>query len=387
MEIATVVVGGAWEVAATTVTSTGNLFAEHKLVLLWLIAGALIWTITEPLRKIGTRATLEGSHFVLKWGLLARLCLHRYCKYVRGPAVRGQPFRARMWKIYEAILATPMVVLEVKKMNGEGLGRLIYKWLDALHEYWCVFLPESWRFAWLTWKKYCRGSRMEAKRAAARALLCGRAGWTVISLGIYFAFYGILFSYECLEWACRGFQGVFVLVVTASYALASKQGETLNDIVRTNYLLLLVDGSILVVGVVSRLWRWYEATVGERSPVSMAKEGYAAWCSALEEQEQADRLREAFWRMDGGGDAPRTPVRTRSGLEAERRALRAKREVARTVGSRRGRRRLVGEDVPSRDGGQRLGSGAVCRDPRVDDVRSPGEVLDEETDGEDWWLK
>ncbi|GMF57101.1 unnamed protein product [Phytophthora fragariaefolia] len=116
--------------------------------------------------------------------------------------------------------------------------------------------------------------------------------------------------------------------------------------------------------------------VGERSPVAMANEGYAAWCSALEEQEQADRLSEAFWRMDGGGDAPRIPVQTRSGLESERRTLGAKREATTTVESLRGCRRLVGEDVPSRDGGQRVGSGAVCLDPRADDARSLGEVLD-----------
>ncbi|GMF35077.1 unnamed protein product [Phytophthora fragariaefolia] len=43
--------------------------------------------------------------------------------------------------------------------------------------------------------------------------------------------------------------------------------------------------------------------------------------------------------------------------------------------------------VTSRDGGHRLGSGAVRLDPRADDARSPREVEDDEADGEDWWLK
>ncbi|EGZ10629.1 hypothetical protein PHYSODRAFT_519586, partial [Phytophthora sojae] len=43
--------------------------------------------------------------------------------------------------------------------------------------------------------------------------------------------------------------------------------------------------------------------------------GYAAWCAALKEQEQAERLSEAFWRMDSDGNAPRRQVRTRSRLQ------------------------------------------------------------------------
>ncbi|KAG6956338.1 hypothetical protein JG688_00011464 [Phytophthora aleatoria] len=79
----------------------------------------------------------------------------------------------------------------------------------------------------------------------------------------------------------------------------------------------------------------------------------------MEEQEQADRLSEAFWRADGGvSDTPRQQMRTLSGIQAERRALHARiRATEREEeAARRGRRVLVGEDVPSENGGNRLGN-------------------------------
>ncbi|KAE8885855.1 hypothetical protein PF010_g32244 [Phytophthora fragariae] len=54
------------------------------------------------------------STFALKWGLMAKLCVRRYCRYARGPAVQSQPLRAKAWKMFEALLATPMVVLEAR---------------------------------------------------------------------------------------------------------------------------------------------------------------------------------------------------------------------------------------------------------------------------------
>ncbi|KAE8999426.1 hypothetical protein PR003_g18826 [Phytophthora rubi] len=140
---------------------------DHYAELAWLTAGAVLWTITEPLRGIGTRLSVEVSRFALKWGLLAKVCVRRYCRYVRGPAVQGKPFRTRLWKTYEALLATPMVVLEANKVHDQGLGRLLFKWLDALHEYWCVFLPTSWAFALRSLWKYYKGVGVESGRSAA----------------------------------------------------------------------------------------------------------------------------------------------------------------------------------------------------------------------------
>ncbi|KAJ8561558.1 hypothetical protein ON010_g8123 [Phytophthora cinnamomi] len=90
----------------------------------------------------------------------------------------------------------------------------------------------------------------------------------------------------------------------------------------------------------------------------MAYGGYAAWRRALKEQAQAEWLSESFWRMDGAGDAALVQVRTRSGLEAVRRALRATRAVNCGGEARRGRRAPVGEDVPGRNGSYPLGIGS-----------------------------
>ncbi|GMF21858.1 unnamed protein product [Phytophthora fragariaefolia] len=88
----------------------------------------------------------------------------------------------------------------------------------------------------------------------------------------------------------------------------------------------------------------------------------------MEEQEQAERLADAFWHMDGGaGRAPAGAADAVRAANADRRALResralhcarwesvraaefAKGESAK-VEARRGRRGVVGEDVPSENG-------------------------------------
>ncbi|KAG2982692.1 hypothetical protein PC121_g22476 [Phytophthora cactorum] len=94
--------------------------------------------------------------------------------------------------------------------------------------------------------------------------------------------------------------------------------------------------------------------------MTMARDCYAGWLHGMEEQEQADRLSEAFWRADGGvSDTPRQQVRTLSGIQAERRALHARiRATEREEeAARRGRRGLVTEDVPSENVSNRLGNG------------------------------
>ncbi|KAE9314046.1 hypothetical protein PR003_g19352 [Phytophthora rubi] len=39
---------------------------DHYAELAWLTTGAVLWTITEPLRGIGTRLSVEVSRFALK---------------------------------------------------------------------------------------------------------------------------------------------------------------------------------------------------------------------------------------------------------------------------------------------------------------------------------
>ncbi|GMF43387.1 unnamed protein product [Phytophthora fragariaefolia] len=256
----------------------------------------------------------------------------------------------------QALLATPMVVLEAKGVSREGLGRLCYKWLDAFHEYWCVFLPHVCRVAWLSWRMYCQGTRMESLRTLGRVKLFCEVVWTMSGLGTYALFYGVLFPDEGLEWACQGFLGMILMLVIVTCGWVDDNARTLEELVAAYCLLVVLYGSVLCLNLISRVWQSYESVVDGRSPLDVARNGYNDWCKALEEQEQAERLSEAFWRMNRGEDQPRVQVRTRSGLQAERRALRAKREAARVTEPRRGRRVSVGEDVPSRNGGYRLGT-------------------------------
>ncbi|EGZ13552.1 hypothetical protein PHYSODRAFT_511251 [Phytophthora sojae] len=353
MEWATDVVNGLAAIVVVAAEAACQVAVERRWELAWLPAGAVSWTVTGPLRSIGSRIAAAFIDFALKWSVLAKLCVMRYCRYVRGPAVQMQPLRTRVWKGYETLLATPLVVLESKGEHEDGLGRLLYKWLDALHEWWCVFLPETWASGRKACSKYCTGASLESGRSVARAKLVAKVVWTLTSLILFSAFYAARFTYEVVEWICQGVAGLFAVVVVFDCWFASEEGE---HALVTNYWLLVVNVWVALVCITSKLWRLYEASAGERSPLTMATEGYAAWCAALEEQEQAERLSEAFWRMDGGGNAPRVQVRTRSGLQAERRAWQVRREVDQAACARRGRRDAVGEDVPSRNGSDRSNS-------------------------------
>ncbi|KAF4141579.1 hypothetical protein GN958_ATG09229 [Phytophthora infestans] len=94
----------------------------------------------------------------------------------------------KWWNTNEAVLATPMVVLAVRKEHLDDLGRLLYKWLDALHAYGCVFLPDAVTVAWITTVKYWYGSGVEHQRTWARAWFVLRVWWTVVTLIGYATF-------------------------------------------------------------------------------------------------------------------------------------------------------------------------------------------------------
>ncbi|KAE9025192.1 hypothetical protein PR003_g11697 [Phytophthora rubi] len=339
-----------------SVSSIGAACYESRSELTWLAAGAVIWMITEPIRGIGSRFVSEISTFALKWGLLAKLCVRRYCRYIRGPAVQGQPLRVKSWKMFEALLATPIVVLEARKARDDGLGRLLYKWADAFYEYWCVFLPESWTYARRVTSKYYAGTHVESHRTVARAWLLWQLLWTFGTLLAYAFFHGVLFFYELVEWACCGPPGLVALALSADYAFVDFDTGSERSGSSTNFSLAVGNDLLLAACLASRLRQRCDSEPGGHSLVDVAKKGYAEWCRALEEQEQAERLSDAFWRMDGRPDQPRPQVRTRSELHAEQRIRRAQREAERAADPRRGRRVSVGEDVPSWNGGRRLGT-------------------------------
>ncbi|KAE9337684.1 hypothetical protein PR003_g11894 [Phytophthora rubi] len=67
------------------------------------------------------------------------------------------PLGEVLLRMCQADLLLRSTVLEVNKVHDQGLGRLLYKWLDALHGYWCVFLLTSWILALRSLLKYYKG--------------------------------------------------------------------------------------------------------------------------------------------------------------------------------------------------------------------------------------
>ncbi|ETK70635.1 hypothetical protein L915_22037, partial [Phytophthora nicotianae] len=140
----------------------------HYKEVLVAAACVLVWTVTEPVRSVATRLLATAGYFVYKWADLTQECLRRYRRYVWSAAVQEQPLLKKWWKIFEAVPATPMVVLEAHEEHLDGLGRLLYKWIDAFHAYWCVFLPETMRNGCHGIAKYWNGLCVEWKRTMSR---------------------------------------------------------------------------------------------------------------------------------------------------------------------------------------------------------------------------
>ncbi|EGZ09757.1 hypothetical protein PHYSODRAFT_338497 [Phytophthora sojae] len=273
---------------------------NHWPAVLLVLIGAVGGVITRPLWSIAGRLIGAVFGFVFKWLTLLR------------------PSAEHRWKAFEAIWATPMVVLEARGEHKDGLGRLLYKWLDAYHALWCVFLPDVLELGGESTVKYWRGSRAECRRSVDRACCVGRGFWAFLTLATYAVFYTVIYVYDLAEkvwwWSC-------VLATT---------------------------------GVASHATRRRQECVHLRD---------------VEELQQAERLSEAFWRGDGCVGKPK-PVRTLSGLRAEQRVLRAKMKADKEEeDARRERRVSVGEDVPSGNCGHRLRYGrgrppAACQSAR-----------------------
>eukprot|EP00644_Phytophthora_capsici_P010185 jgi/Phyca11/120528/e_gw1.41.193.1 len=338
----------------------------HRAGLLRALVGVLAWMITKPMWGVLGRLCWTVFCFGYKWADIVKASIRRYRRFVSGPSVKDRPSAERRWKMYEALWVTPMVVLEAKKEHEDGLGRLLHKWLEAFHAWWCVFLPDSLELGFRSTVKYWVGSKAECRRTVDRACCVGRGFWSFVSLLLYAVFYTVIYVYEFVEWACWGVTGVGILVAAANY-LAATGSFTAEDGVVQDEGTVKATGTVVFIRAASRLLRWYETSSGGRSPMEMAGDRYARWMKDLEEQEQAERLSEAFWRMDGYV-GPRPIVPTLSELHAERCANRERlQELERERAARRGRRVSFGEDVTSENNGHRLGDGY---DRTVPDNRS-----------------
>ncbi|KAG2804781.1 hypothetical protein PC119_g21535 [Phytophthora cactorum] len=235
----------------------------------------------------------------------------------------------RWWKSYEAVLAKPMVVLPTQKENVDGLGRVV------------VLVPSCDLLG-----------RLESGFFL-------RTVWMVVSLVAYTSFYGTLFVYGTVEWACFGWPGVAFVTLVVTYSCVDNKRVVVYGNFAISKTAVALDCCVLMICIVTHVWRWYEAAPCGRCPMTIAQDCFGDWLRDMEELEKAERMREAFWRAAGStSDIPR--VRTLSDIPAERRALQAKMKQDEQAASRRGRRVLVGEDVPSENSGNRLEYSRHC---------------------------
>ncbi|KAI9998586.1 hypothetical protein PInf_003135 [Phytophthora infestans] len=317
---------------------------RHWSGLLWALSGAVGWMITKPL-----------------W----------------TPAVRR-------WKLYEALFQTPMVVLEDEAESEGGLGRLAHRWLEDYHALRCVFLPDVLELSWKSTVKYWIGSSAECHRAMDRACCVFRAFASLMGLFAYAGLYTAVYVYEFVEWILYGSCGVGALLLLGNYVLAERHfgvdgGFAWNDD------MVLASGLTVLLAVTSRLLRWGEASKGRRTPKQVAEDRYTRWTKDLEEQEQAERLSEAFWKADGCV-GPKPNLRRLSEVRARRDTHRARKADQGPTGARRGRQASVGEGVTSGSGGHRLGHGEFRYPPPLfstaDQIRV-GHAFDEAMQGHD----
>ncbi|KAE9285173.1 hypothetical protein PR003_g26660 [Phytophthora rubi] len=370
---------------SVSLVATGWAFAlTHWQWWLVLTVFATVWTVTAPLRGLVGRLLLTTSSFVYRWTEITKACLHRYRKYARKPEMLERPWYSRWHMSAEALIGTPMVVLVARKEHLDGLGRLLYKWLDAQDAWWCVFLPDTLEATCWASAHYWEGLHVESARTADRAGILAWTVWAVLTVSLYALSVCVLFVYETVEGICQGWLGLLGVLSVVNFLFCGDEGLVIGEGVALNRTVVDASVGVVLVGCASRLWHLFETD--EPSPLDRVSERYREWQLAMEEQEQAERLADAFWRIDGGsGRAPAGAADTVRAANADRRALRESRALQRArwesvraaefakaenarVEARRGRRGVVGEDVPSENGPYRS-SGIRPRSG------SPGEQL------------
>ncbi|KAE8879358.1 hypothetical protein PF005_g25830 [Phytophthora fragariae] len=370
---------------SVSLVSTGWAFARsHWHWWLVLTVFATVWTVTAPLRGLVGRLLLATGSFVYRWTEITKACLHRYRKYVRKPEMLERPWYSRWRMSAEALIGTPMVVLVARKEHLDGLGRLLYKWLDAQDAWWCVFLPDTLEATCWASAHYWEGLHVESARTGDRAGILVWTVWAVLTVSLYALSVCVLFMYETVEGMCQGWLGVLGVLSVVNFLFCGDEGLVIAEGVPLNRTVVAASVGVVLVGCASRLWHMFETD--EPSPLDRVSERYREWQLAMEEQEQAGRLADTFWRVDGGaGRAPAGAADAVRAANADRRALRESRALRRArwesvraaefakaenakEEARRGRRGVVGEDVPSENGPYRS-SGIRPRSG------SPGEQL------------
>ncbi|KAE9022523.1 hypothetical protein PF010_g4455 [Phytophthora fragariae] len=118
------------------------------------------------------------------------------------------------WVLSESLLGTPMIDLVVQDEHQHGLGRVVYKFCDAFHAYFYVFIPETGEYGWRATTRYKEDLRSKWGDTFRRAWFVLCTGKALIQTTGYVVTCCLLFAYETV---CMGWFGVASVLVSANY--------------------------------------------------------------------------------------------------------------------------------------------------------------------------
>ncbi|KAE9118321.1 hypothetical protein PF010_g8267 [Phytophthora fragariae] len=261
----------------------------------------------------------------------------------------------------ESLLGTPTIELVVQDEHQHGFGRVVYKFCDAFHAYFYVFIPETGEYGWRAMTQYKEDLRSKWGDTFRRAWFVLCTGWAVIQTTGYVATYSLLSAYNLMETVCMGWFGVATVLMAVNYYLGNGQGVVLYGQLEIGWWPALGSSVVVLTGVTSRACRWLAYT--RPSPLAKIGDLCEQLKETMEDRAQIERLAHAFWKEDGGvGPVPRDAVEALRAARAARNAARESRANHRELWEevhavsetdeepRRGRRSTVGEDVPSGNG-------------------------------------
>ncbi|KAF1791022.1 hypothetical protein GQ600_14266 [Phytophthora cactorum] len=205
----------------------------------------------------------------------------------------------KWWKTYEAVLATPIVVLAARKKHLQGLGRLVGRFACVLVRLLTRLRVVSLAYDGEVLVRFWSGAQKDWESCVVH-----------MTRVVYGTFYGLLFVYEIIESACLEWPGVVILTLTMNYQFVD--GGDVMEVcgIALDRGAVILDASVLIVmRIGSEVWR------NESKPTDLVKRSGVLM------------------------EVPPTQMSTLSGIQAERRAVRAKMQASEdNEAARRGRR-------------------------------------------------
>ncbi|KAE9134757.1 hypothetical protein PF010_g2317 [Phytophthora fragariae] len=164
-----------------------------------------------------------------------------------------------------------MVVLVARKEHLDGLGRLLYKWLDAQDAWWCVFLLDTLEATCWASAHYWEGLHVESARTADLAGILVWTVWAVLTVSLYALSVCVLFVYETVEGICQGWLGVLDVLSVVNFLFCGDEGLAIAEGVALNRTVVDTSVGVVLVGCASRLWYLFETD--EPSPLDRIEGG------------------------------------------------------------------------------------------------------------------